>query len=123
MSDDRHELDAGIAHLREDLSRLRGHNAELRSEVTWWRERMREEWEALRTRAAETAARAGQQEIGRHGRHRQAQLAGEAIAFAIAADRLARIVAEAEDDRNETATPGGHDGPTWRPRQGWQGSS
>lgn len=112
MSDDNHELDAGIAHLR--------------SEVTWWRERMREEWEALRTRAAETAARAGQQEIGRHGRHRQAQLRGEAIAFAIAADRLARIVAEAEDHRNETATPGGHDGPTWRPRatrQGWQGSS
>lgn len=100
MSDDRHELDA----------------------ATWWRARMRQEWEALRTRAAETAARAGQQEIGR----RKAQLTGEAIAFAIAADRLARIVAEAEDDRNETATPGGHDGPTWRPRatrQGWQGSS
>lgn len=113
MSDDRHVLVAARARLNRSDSALR-ELLDAQSEATWWRERMREEWEALRTRAAETAARAGQQEIGRHGRHRQAQLTGEAIAFAIAADRLARIVAEAEDDRNGTATPREEDGP--RPR-------
>ena len=100
--------EAVAARLRDCERKL----ADAQSEVTWWRERMRELAEEWRTRAALVEANAGHQPLTEHGRHQQTLMYGISRARAACARELACIVAEAETGRNGTATPGGHDGTT-----------